>query len=669
MPSVPPSGGPTDPNGNPEKPIAAWRLPQETVNAIRELKRSIDELKNVTVEQLEKENITGLKKGNEESQKRAGSGGNASTAPVSSRPEAGETSPYKSAAAISPLDYLKEGLKAKANKKPFTQGALIQAKEGVGANASLPPSGPIPGMNQKELNEAVNQKMKIPQFGDYQLDNYFELMRDFALRKAAKAPGTEYDEEGNVTKFGNQTMANIGANLNYMASRASQVKALQNLQRFVTRKGEEHLAPGESLGYSPNTGSFGELSSSHILGQPNPLSWFTSEAGQESMGMNLGALGMALTGNLSFGQAGAVYNAAAEQGFHDSESGFLGFKTGGAMTNVATRFLQPLAEKGISPEIAAPFTEQLKTGTIGIQELYQSISKLGEISGVTQKTVAQTAESLAQYSQVAVAHGGTPGLAYQTGMQYSAITGLGPSSAGSSMESSPYFQALALSHGVLPTSLGSLSASSISGMQLQGLEQIASLMPGGKNVGPHGEITWSQQAIDYAASKMGMTTAEAEQLLRHKPEIHEAARVNPWMEANQKKYSQFKGEDHGKGMTLAQRHILGQNEIKILHELKHGSDHFSQGEIEEYANAGQGQKKAILEKMESKKAKISPSNEQGTKNVLIGLAPDAKKLLKIESGIPRYQEEANAGGGSTAQKAVGVLVAVAGVGLDAAGVL
>lgn len=753
---MPPVG--RDKDGNPEQPIAPWRLPQETIAAIRELKTSMDRLHEITAAKIANEEK--ILKQNEllMQQKQQGGAGvaikNAATegeakAELPQKPGRASSSaslPMKSMAEISFKEFLRGGIGGIGKGKGFVGGALVQPrtsnlppyKGGVlgreqdeveenekwesdafptaesGRSASRPPSeggrggkhnAPsfVRGMSVNQLGEMLQEGIKIPQFGEWQLDTAAKMVRDIFAQRASKygvynPESEEWNWNAGQEKAGTRE-ANVASLANYGYAHAARLQVLKKAYRGIRGYGENAMNAGAALGYNPQTG----IGPAHILGFNNPLSWLTSEAGQQGFGMNLDALETALGTGLSFNQAREAYGAVASQGFSNQKGGFLGFSQGGDLQNIVGGLVGPLIENtGMNPEVAAKFTDQLKTGTASISELTGALKNLGVTARETHKNVNELGEEVYNYGHTATQFGATPVQGYAAGASYARITGLGPEGAGRALEN-PYFQAQALQSGVLPYAVGTLPGRSVAQLQIKSLHQLMGMFGGGvfgnQKLGPNGEIEPSQQQLALAAHFAGVEPEQAEYLLKNEKKILKAGEAEAlgtkWLKnfagkerstRNKKQETQYLSElkmleAHHKGTGKlreeweAREGKFGEEgEVKLSHgeymELHREEAplnqmlkemHIPKKQREEIYNAHGEKKIELLEKRlaESGEPKVKGAGAANNQ-VTVGLTKQAEKLLKIESGITSAQRYRNSSGESGLSEVVNTAGEVAG---------
>jgi hypothetical protein len=432
-------------------------------------------------------------------------------------------------------------------------------------------------MSQEETEKMEREGFWIPQFGEWQLDTKLRMARDWAGLAALRHP------ESTAGKL----LGGASELANYGYAQAAKIQVAKNTFQKLQAYGTGAMTQGAELGYSPQGG----IGPSNIAGFRNPLAYLTSPAGRQGLGMNLDAWTMARLGTgMSLTQSKEIYNSLAGMGFSNQEGGFLGLTTGGDLNNIATRFMAPLVRQGVKPEVAAQFTESLKTGQVSISELTNSLQGLTDVAKETRQTVTQTAAGIQEYAQAAVGLGATPTQGYRGGLSFSTVTGL-PAQVGAQSLSNPILQAKAMArYGVLPENMGLLPGSAVSTNITKTMEE---LMPDFSHLPPvrdpeTGEVIASgeTQAFGLLSQRLGIPVQQLRAMWAKRKYAAKAGRVDRILEPS----SQW-----NQGITKDEKELVIQRES--THHYKQKLAH--QEELLKGAYTGANLQKE-LEKLRSK---------------------------------------------------------------------
>lgn len=492
--------------------------------------------------------------------------------PSASEPE------YRFMSEIGPIEALKGGLKGRKDRKGFIKGAFQQERnkpratqgpgevnpsasrpekddnenaEGpdtYGKQASLPPNmrGPrsktFPGMSEREVEEMQEDSIKIPQFGEWQLDTKLRMARDVF----GKLGANRFDKHGDQDRVG-KAFAGISQAAHYSQAHAAELQVLKNYRKRAFAYGENAMGMGAELGYSPQDG----VLPSNVLGFRNPLAYLTSSAGRQGLGMNLDAYKMARLGTgMSLQQAHEVYGALAGMGFSNQHSGFLGMTTGGDLQNVASGLVAPMVRQGMNPGVASQFAESLKTGQVSIRQLHDAIKDLGGVAKETRQTVNQAAEGLQSYATTAVGLGASPTQAYRAGISFSTITGQNAQTAGNLIQN-PLFQGMAMrKYGALPGNIGTLPGPQIAKTQKESIDLLEHIFKGVEPIRENGKIIVSQEKAReaYTAKELGITQSEVHMAKTKGPKLEAMARAQMMAEP-ESSWNQMYGGMLGRAKT------------------------------------------------------------------------------------------------------------------------
>lgn len=532
------------------------------------------------------------------------------------------------------------------------------------------PSSAILGMSQDEVAAMRSERLKIPEFGDWQLDTKLKLARDLAGR-FSMSKGTENPETGEF-EFANPARAqaaNVAGYLNQAQGQAASIYAAKHVFDKVMGFGQGMQTSGEQLGYSPQSG----IGPSSILGFRNPLSFLTSAAGQQGGGMALDAEKMSRLGTgITDSQAKSIYGSLAGQGFSNQESGFLGMTTGGDLENVATRLVAPIVKNtGMNAETASGFADALRNGNTSIKELSETLNNLPDAAQSAREGINQYGESLQEFAQGAEQFGATKQQGYQSGLEFTNSTGLDPRLLGQ-MQSNPLFQGLAMTQmGVLPSGVGALPGGTQTSLTLQAMK-MAMGATAGMNHNKYQTINGKQFLAqtgntaqeDQAAQLLGMSPEEFKRLNRNQGQYSASANAETLLKADT---SQGWGQELAGAMQKSHGHLTKEQRNR----LQHGGDGVtgwneiskqllnagvSKNEVSKIANEGFDKRTKSVEEVLAKKNKEN-INESG-QNVQVKFTGAAAKFFEQVSPSA-VKSSANAGGPSITSFATSPLAQVA----------
>jgi hypothetical protein len=608
---------------------------------------------------------------------------------------------------------LKENVEANKSTAAFEDQEEAQGMDpdsqdnigyGKGGSRNRGKRSAIWGMGQEQADELREDRIRIPQFGDWQLDTKLRLARDVLGRHALNNEGTTKGE----------IAGGVAGVANYGYAHAAEIEQAKRLYQKTMAYGQGGMDAGTALGYSPQNG----IGPSNIFGFRNPLAMFTSSAGKQGLGMNLDALTMSRFGTgMSTGQAKEAYESAAGMGFSNQQSGFLGLTTGGDLENVTHGFMAPLMRQGASAQSIAPFLEALKTGTVSLKELRESMKGLTGAAQESRQTVDQMAQGLQQYTTTAVEHGATPQQGINAGMGFTNMTGLSPEVMSNVMQS-PLYQAGAMAQtGAMPGNIGQLSGPMGTEVLLHQMDLLKKNinMPGIRDPKTGKVIAGSakEQNLGFIAQQLGMTTAEAQSLEERKPKIEAQADAQRAIEPGsawnnvlkggegiaktdilQKKLREREKEAAGQPHLIdkaRQEYKAGEGEFKHTgfhpdhlnsyteYVLKHGGEWrgeqvegkdqiynklwkagASKKDLKDYYKASIYDSAQTAEGIQQKLGKpvLDQNRSTSVNGVTIGLTPAAEKLFKINEGS-ESQKNANSGGPSLASQAAHVGIDIA----------
>lgn len=213
---------------------------------------------------------------------------------------------------------------------------------------------------------------------------------------------------------------------------------------------------GQALGYGHRIGLFGAAT-----GQEGSLAQAVSQGADIRAGVtDLYRQGMPLD------YARQDVTAVTQMGFSDTGL------SRGDNTTIASNVVAPLTQQGVSAEGAAAWADALRNSGTSVQALTTSLKGMATAAKATKETTDQFNSSLLEFAQSQVANGGTQGQAAQTGMDFTAATGMAPSVFGQLQNNQMYQGMMMGENGVLSSDIGNLSP----GAQLEGVRNLMSLL-------------------------------------------------------------------------------------------------------------------------------------------------------------------------------------------------
>lgn len=216
---------------------------------------------------------------------------------------------------------------------------------------------------------------------------------------------------------------------------------------------------GQALGYGHRIGLYGAAAR-----QEGSLAQAVSQGADIRTGVNdLYRQGMPLD------YARQDVTAVTQAGFSDTGLGR------GDNTTIASNLVAPLTQQGVSAQGATEWADALRNAGTNVQSLTTSLQGMATAAQATKETTDQFNSSLLEFAQSQVANGGTQGQAAQTGMDFTAATGMAPSILGQ-LQSNPMYQGLMMGeNSVLPSDIGNLAP----GAQLEGVRNLMGLLGSG----------------------------------------------------------------------------------------------------------------------------------------------------------------------------------------------
>lgn len=335
---------------------------------------------------------------------------------------------------------------------PGNQGRRMTMGLPPGVDPEAPSA--IKGMNRIEAQRMEEEPIRIPQFGDWQLDAYLKLASQLAGKRALSQAEQTEKAGGIPTPLADQSKfspGNIAGSLNAASQWAAPINIAKQWSSRIMGHAYAATGSGTALGYSPQSGAGG----AYIAGIRNPLAAFTSEAGRQGLGQKVTSIGAMLGGGISYHQAQGLREALGGEGFSNQESGFLGLTTGGEQENLALALEEPVKE-GLSPNVAAGFANTTRFGNANIQDLTKSLKGLDTTAKTLKLTVDQTGESMQTFAKESEAMGATQIHGLQAYKEIADTTGIAPSKI-QDVGNSPLGTAIMVRHGMFPGTLGGQS--------------------------------------------------------------------------------------------------------------------------------------------------------------------------------------------------------------------
>lgn len=296
-------------------------------------------------------------------------------------------------------------------------------------------------------------------------------------------------------------------------------------------------------------------------GQHEGLASYGSQAGNVMSAASQGAAldlerrslqlpgGSGSGGSLTEAQSQQAVSTLAGLGF--SDQGGIGSLSSGDNSRLAKQVVGPLMQQGVSAQGAADWTEALRNANDSIPSLTTALAGMGQAAQAAKVTTDQYNTSLLEFAQSQVANGGTTGQAAQTGMDFTAATGMLPSVL-STLQNNPVYQGLMMGmNGVLPSDIGNLTP----GAQLQGVQSLLNLYGkglGGLNTNKYENVGGVKVVSSYGnsaeaaqiAQMTGMTQSQVTRLMNET----KGGNMNTMIDALNKAGSSGAGGGMGSGI-------------------------------------------------------------------------------------------------------------------------
>jgi hypothetical protein len=242
---------------------------------------------------------------------------------------------------------------------------------------------------------------------------------------------------------------------------------------------------GQNLGYGNRVGAWGALTSSQDRNNWKAATEQGASLAYEGEGLRN------IPGGMTHAQGKSVVDSLANAGFSNQKasvshpgSGDTGFFNqnasvshpgSGDNTTIAKGIVAPLVQQGVSASGAAEWSDALRNSGTSVSALSTSLQGLNKSAIATKESTDQFNSSLLEFASSQVANGGTVGQAAQTGMDFTAATGMAPSALGT-IQDSPIYQGVMMGKsGTLASNIGNLTP----GAQLEGVKSTIQMLEGG----------------------------------------------------------------------------------------------------------------------------------------------------------------------------------------------
>jgi hypothetical protein len=473
---------------------------------------------------------------------------------VAASPERAPTSGVGTDASMPPAEPYDEGI-------PGSQGRRRM-------HPSLPPGvdpegqSAIKGMTNLQAQVMEDEPIRIPQFGDWQLDAYLKLGSQMAGKRAL-SQATKRSEAGEPAISPEDQGPMAAGNVSGILAQASQYAApvaiaKQHLMGLMGH-GQAAQEAGASLGFSPQTGA----GPAYVAGFRNPLAMMTSEAGQQAEGQRLTAFSAARFGTgISEQQALGLRQGLAEEGFSNQEHGFLGLTTGGQQENLALA-LEPSVKEGLSPGVAKNFANLTRYGSGSLKELTDVTSHLGDVARTAKLPLDQMAQSIQEYTKNAEEHGMLGIEAARAGKEVTQGTGLPPTTV-AQLNQSPFALAAAAQMGVRPGQVPALKGPAQEDLAFTTIQNLQSMVPQEakeNKYGPKGELLLGAKENELAWIKevgelQGISGQQIEHMFKIKEHAPERAHMKEGLSAINKQVDSWqRGQKNTMPTATAAGHI------------------------------------------------------------------------------------------------------------------
>lgn len=407
------------------------------------------------------------------------------------------------------LEAMSDEMREAERRRQQSQIADPAARERLFPSVTDPNQDPNAFVNRIETLKGEETGFRIPRFGELNVQDIFNELRDRRVRQALEATD-EADARGHLEAAARYQRRSDTAGIAYGGIQAYQ-RIIRPLAQFGGITPMAWETQGAALGFDRTSG-FGQ----DFLGVPLPFQTPFSASGREGERQWRDTIRNRLMPGINQEQAEAITAASAQAGF-----------SGQRGTDIRNQFMAPLVQRtGVSPEALIPFTQTLRTGTGSVQEMSKALADLGEMARTAQVDVNTYAEALAASGEAAQQSGGYFNSGVQFGRQFTMGTGLTPN-VGNQVLQNPMSSAILGGMTGLPsfaqaaaTPTQKLNASML-GMRMYYNAFAGALGTEGAGeqvTGAGGEVLGTVRgdnpAIAATASKYGVSADEAEKMLR-----------------------------------------------------------------------------------------------------------------------------------------------------------
>jgi hypothetical protein len=414
---------------------------------------------------------------------------------------------------------------------------------------------------------------------------------------------------------------------------------------------------GQGLGYGNRIGAWGALTSAQ-----DRSNWESAT----DQGASLAIEGQSLRdipGGMTHGQGKSVVAALADAGF-SNQGGSLTSDTGDN-TTIAKSIVAPLVQQGVSESGAAEWSDALRNSGTSVSALSTSLQGLNKSAIATKESTDQYNSSLQELASSQVANGGTIGQAAQTGMDFTAATGMAPSTLGTIQNNQLYQGLMMGQNSVMPSDIGNLTP----GAQLEGMKGMFNMLSSGFSSLDHnkyetvgGVRVISSYGSDAVNAQMATTLNMTQtQVARIRHELSKGS-FNNVVNADKALGSPDAGEGAGSGIyKILNRSTtkgdtwagLDSKDQALATRMWDGSvgrniNHMGlrEGQIKSINATGNIRKRADLLRndLTINQGKSKENKIQGSVKVDLGLTNGAKRLVKVMSSKGQVMMNGRSGG-------------------------
>lgn len=315
--------------------------------------------------------------------------------------------------------------------------------EGMGYPAQGPPTtdpkaeyGDMPGWAQTLSREGITPESRlaltIPRLGEFTIQDKLNMAAQWMGRAAMR------NEEGGDAGRGTQIMGRTAAGAAYLRDQSASIVALQREWQRIRAfaRGEEQ--GGESLGFSREAFT-GDISAFGVGYRPG-LPWF-SEASREALREELTQRRVQAAAGVSGEEAQAIRQTVAGMGYSSDMN-----------ERLQMDLFRPLQQRGIGAEQVAPLIDQgVRQGNMSIAALRDTMIDLADAARNANMTLEDTTAAALEYSESVQEIGAN----YEASLRNAATftrSGLDPRIASEAMQS-PMMQGILTAQTGLPPQL------------------------------------------------------------------------------------------------------------------------------------------------------------------------------------------------------------------------